>query len=59
MWFNIFNEAYGKARYSKRYQISKEALPWLIERAAHLHDIVKLVCDEHLERLEQAAKHQE
>ena len=31
-WFNTLNEAYVKARYSKRYAISEEALEWLIWR---------------------------
>ncbi|OWK20008.1 hypothetical protein AJ88_35355 [Mesorhizobium amorphae CCBAU 01583] len=28
-WFNTLNEAYVKARYSKHYLISEEALVWL------------------------------
>lgn len=31
-WFNTLNEAYVKARYSKHYEISEEALSWLGER---------------------------
>jgi len=31
-WFNTINEAYVKARYSKYYQISDEALAFLLER---------------------------
>ena len=30
-WFNILNEAYVKSRYSKHYEISEEALAWLVE----------------------------
>ncbi|WP_029620873.1 nucleotidyltransferase and HEPN domain-containing protein [Pseudorhizobium marinum] len=51
-WFNTLNEAYVKARYSKHFEISEEALSWLGERTAALHDRVKLVCEEHLARLD-------
>ena len=51
-WFNTLNEAYVKARYSKHFEISEEALSWLGERTAALHDRVKLVCEEHLDRLD-------
>jgi uncharacterized protein len=50
-WFNTLNEAYVKARYSKHYEISKEALIWLAERSALLLDLVNDVCTEHLEKL--------
>jgi uncharacterized protein len=51
-WFNTLNEAYVKARYSKHFEISEEALSWLGERTAALHDRVKVVCVEHLARLD-------
>lgn len=51
-WFNTINEAYVKARYSKHFEISEEALVWLGERTAHLLELVKVVCDEHIEKLE-------
>ncbi|MCQ1854977.1 nucleotidyltransferase and HEPN domain-containing protein [Neorhizobium galegae] len=51
-WFNTLNEAYVKARYSKHYEISEEALLWLAERTAILLDLVKSVCSAHLEKLE-------
>ncbi len=54
-WFNTLNEAYVKARYSKHFEISEEALVWLGERTGHLLDLVKIVCEEHLEKLENAA----
>lgn len=54
-WFNILNEAYVKARYSRHYEITEEALIWLIERATHLHELVQMICTEHLEKLKQAA----
>ncbi len=50
-WFNTINEAYVKARYSKHFEISEEALVWLGQRAAHLLELVKVVCDEHIEML--------
>jgi predicted nucleotidyltransferase/HEPN domain-containing protein len=52
-WFNVLNEAYVKARYSKHYKISGEALHWLIERTEHLHTLVQHVCEERLASLEQ------
>jgi predicted nucleotidyltransferase/HEPN domain-containing protein len=51
-WFNTLNEAYVKARYSKHYEISEEALSWLGERTSLLLELVKDVCTEHLETLE-------
>lgn len=51
-WFNTLNEAYVKARYSKHFEISTEALKWLAERTAHLLDLVKEACLKHLETLE-------
>ncbi|EHK52248.1 HEPN domain-containing protein, partial [Allomesorhizobium alhagi] len=50
-WFNTLNEAYVKARYSKHYAISEEALAWLGERTAELHRLVEQVCLAHLSRL--------
>ncbi|UXN68012.1 nucleotidyltransferase and HEPN domain-containing protein (plasmid) [Devosia neptuniae] len=54
-WFNVLNEAYVKARYSKHYEISEEALKWLMECTEHLHALVRTVCEERLESLEQVA----
>jgi HEPN domain-containing protein len=53
-WFNTINEAYVKARYSKHFEITEEALLWLGERTAILHELVKTICEEHLVELEQA-----
>lgn len=53
-WFNTLNEAYVKARYSKHYEISEEALIWLGVRTDELLHVVKYVCIEHLERLQKA-----
>lgn len=54
-WYNTLNEAYVKARYSKHFEISEEALAWLIERSATLQQVVKVVCEEHLARLKKIA----
>ncbi|WP_353646339.1 nucleotidyltransferase and HEPN domain-containing protein [Mesorhizobium sp. WSM2239] len=54
-WFNTLNEAYVKARYSKHYAISAEALVWLGERTAELHRVVENICLEHLARLKEPA----
>ncbi|MBX5041162.1 nucleotidyltransferase and HEPN domain-containing protein [Rhizobium lentis] len=50
-WFNTLNEAYVKARYSRHFEISEEALGWLAEQTALLLELVKTVCFEHLDRL--------
>jgi uncharacterized protein len=54
-WFNVLNEAYVKARYSRHYSISEEALTWLMVRTENLHGLVKIVCEERLEVLRKAA----
>ncbi|WP_311522255.1 nucleotidyltransferase and HEPN domain-containing protein [Neorhizobium galegae] len=51
-WFNTLNEAYVKARYSKHYEISEEALSWLGERTAVLLERVNSVCRDHIGRLQ-------
>ncbi|MFK4258853.1 nucleotidyltransferase and HEPN domain-containing protein [Agrobacterium tumefaciens] len=55
-WYSILNEAYVKARYSKRFEVSEEALTWLQERTTELHKLVETLCREHIEKLEQAAR---
>ncbi|HTN60535.1 MAG TPA: nucleotidyltransferase and HEPN domain-containing protein [Devosia sp.] len=52
-WFNVLNEAYVKARYSRHYEISEEALIWLMDRSENLHGLVKTVCEERLALLRQ------
>ena len=54
-WFNVLNEAYVKARYSRHYQISEEALTWLMDRTETLHGLVKSICEERLALLRRAA----
>lgn len=56
-WFNMLNEAYVKARYSKHYEISEGALHWLVERTEHLHRLVQQVCEERLASLERESQH--
>jgi predicted nucleotidyltransferase/HEPN domain-containing protein len=53
-WFNTINEAYVKARYSQHYEISEEALRWLGDRTAILHELVEAICKEHLAKLKDA-----
>ncbi|MBX5056884.1 HEPN domain-containing protein [Rhizobium lentis] len=55
-WFNTLNEAYVKARYSKHFEISEEALGWLAQQTALLLDLVKTVCAEHLAKLQRHSK---
>ena len=53
-WFNTLNEAYVKARYSKHYEISAEALNWLAGQTSVLLELVRTVCSEHIEILKNA-----
>ncbi|MFS8048761.1 nucleotidyltransferase and HEPN domain-containing protein [Rhizobium sp. BR 314] len=50
-WFNTINQAYVKARYSKHFQITEEALAWLGERTDALQQLVTTICEDHLEKL--------
>lgn len=47
-WYNILNEAYVKARYSKHFEITEEALSWLLERTERLLRLVEMICTERL-----------
>jgi len=49
--FERLDRAYVEARYSPRYEITVAELSWLMERVQVLHDLVKLVCEEHLAKL--------
>jgi predicted nucleotidyltransferase/HEPN domain-containing protein len=53
-WYNILNEAYVKARYSKHFEITEEALSWLLERTERLLRLVEMICTERLGELERA-----
>ncbi len=50
-WFNIINQAYVKSRYSEHFKITEEALVWLSERTDALQQLVKAICEEHIEKL--------
>ena len=50
-WFHTLNEAYVKARYSKHFEISEEALAWLSAQASVLLSIVRQVCGGHISKL--------
>lgn len=50
-WFNTLNEAYVKARYSKHYEITEDALVWLGAQTSLLLSIVKQVCEGHIGKL--------
>jgi predicted nucleotidyltransferase/HEPN domain-containing protein len=50
-WFNTINQAYVKARYSPHFSTSEEALVWLGERTSELQQLVKTICEEHLDKL--------
>jgi predicted nucleotidyltransferase/HEPN domain-containing protein len=52
--FNMINEAYVKARYSPHFEISEEALTWLLERTAMLQNLIEADCIEHLGKLADA-----
>ena len=54
-WFNKLVDAYIKARYSKHYTITEEALTWLSTQVTHLHILIEESCQEHLKKLATAA----
>ena len=54
-WFNILNEAYVKARYSRHFEITEEALQWLAERVSDLIDRIEAICRAWLENLKSDA----
>ncbi|MCA1370235.1 nucleotidyltransferase and HEPN domain-containing protein [Bradyrhizobium sp. BRP14] len=56
VWFKVLNEAYVKARYSRRFEVSEEALRWLMERANVLLHLVESICRQRLAILERAAR---
>jgi hypothetical protein len=50
-WFNIINEAYVKARYSRHFEITPEALQWLAKRVSDLIGRIEAICRSRLESL--------
>ncbi len=55
-WFNVINEAYVKARYSKHFEITGEALAWLSGRVGELIDEIDAICRSQLEKLKAEAE---
>lgn len=53
-WYSILNESYVKARYSQHFEITEEALSWLLEPTEHLLRLVEMICTERLGELERA-----
>jgi len=53
-WYNVLNEAYVKARYSKHFEVTEEGLGWLLERTEHLLTLVETICQERLTELARA-----
>lgn len=51
-WYNVLNEAYVKARYSEHFEISDEALSWLIGQTQLLQETVETISRNHLAILE-------
>ncbi|ASV84574.1 nucleotidyltransferase domain protein [Ochrobactrum quorumnocens] len=50
-WFNIVNEAYVKARYSPHFDITEEALRWLLQQTNLLIAEIEEICSQHLEKI--------
>lgn len=50
-WFNIINEAYVKARYSRHFEFTPEALQWLAERVSDLIGRIEAICRSRLKSL--------
>jgi len=55
-WFNVINEAYVKARYSRHFEINREALDWLAERVTDLIERIETICQSQIETLKRDAK---
>jgi predicted nucleotidyltransferase/HEPN domain-containing protein len=55
-WFNVIKEAYVKARYSPHFEISGEALHWLLERTELLISRIDSICRQHLVQIAPAEK---
>lgn len=53
-WFNIVNEAYVKARYSPHFDITEEALRWLLKQANALIDEIDEICAVQLKLMSEA-----
>lgn len=53
-WFNIVNEAYVKARYSPHFDITEEALRWLLKQTNLLIAEIEHICADHLNKMSEA-----
>lgn len=53
-WFNIVNEAYVKARYSPHFDVTEEALRWLLKQTNSLIAEIEKTCSIHLEKMSEA-----
>ncbi|WP_176037253.1 nucleotidyltransferase and HEPN domain-containing protein [Brucella tritici] len=53
-WFNIVNEAYVKARYSPHFDITEEALRWLLKQTNLLIAQIEKICSDYLEEMNDA-----
>ncbi len=53
-WFKIVNEAYVKARYSPHFDITEEALRWLLKQANALIDEIEKICAVQLKKMSEA-----
>ncbi|MDH7785717.1 putative nucleotidyltransferase/HEPN domain-containing protein [Ochrobactrum sp. 19YEA23] len=53
-WFNIVNEAYVKARYSPHFDITEEALRWLLKQTSLLIAEIEKLCAVHLTKRSEA-----
>ncbi|MCI0999321.1 HEPN domain-containing protein [Ochrobactrum sp. C6C9] len=53
-WFNIVNEAYVKARYSPHFDITEEALRWLLKQTNLLIAEIEKLCAVHLAKKSEA-----
>lgn len=56
VWFDLVNGAYVRSRYSLDYQISREALDWLVHRTTELVSRVQTVSDAHLKQCSQLSE---
>ncbi len=52
--FNIVNEAYVKARYSPHFDITEEALRWLLRQTNALIDEIEKICAVQLKKMSEA-----
>lgn len=54
-YFQSLRRAYDDGRYSRHFEITKEALDWLGERVEHLHELIEAACRKRLAKLAKEA----